>query len=53
MPSKAELEKRITAAVKHLENVEMCGCWDEPPGEGLDPEHKASIEAALFNLRTE
>lgn len=53
MLTKAELEKRISFAVYHLERVERCGCWDEPEGEGLDPDHKASIKHALAELRGE
>jgi hypothetical protein len=41
----------VERAIKKLEEVEMCGCWSEPPGEGIDPDHKKSIAAALRILR--
>jgi hypothetical protein len=41
----------VERAIKYLERVERCGCWTEPAGEGIDPDHKADIKGALRVLR--
>lgn len=42
---------KIERAIKELEKIEQCGCFDEADGEGMDTEHKTSITKALVYLR--
>ena len=46
----AQTLRFINYALKNLNEIKRCGCFNEPPGEGLDPDHATSILRAINAL---